>query len=107
MYYGVKEFETFTELRHFANQYRVMPVGRWLEEQPSGMAYTDVLGNKVEGSFAAKASYFPFDYQYVRSDLKGSGTYRNNTASAVFKFNEANSQMGWVYNANLWGFFKQ
>ena len=25
VYYGVKEFETFTELRHFANQYRVMP----------------------------------------------------------------------------------
>ena len=25
VYYGVKEFETFIELRHFANQYRVMP----------------------------------------------------------------------------------
>lgn len=25
IYYGVKEFDTFTELRHFANQYSIMP----------------------------------------------------------------------------------
>ena len=68
---------------------------------PVKATYVDPLGNSVETTFTAKSSYFPFDYQYVRSDLKGSGTYRNNTASAVFKFNEANSQMGWVYNANV------
>ena len=68
---------------------------------PVTATYVDPLGNSVEATFTAKSSYFPFDYQYVKSDLKGNGTYRNNTASAVFKFNEANDQMGWVYNANV------
>ena len=65
------------------------------------MAYTDVLGNKVEGSFTAKASYFPFDYQFVRNNIAGSGTYVKNATSSAFKFTTTNSQMGWVYDSNI------
>ena len=64
-------------------------------------SYTDILGNDVETSFTAKSGYFPFDCQYVKSDLVGSGTYRNNIATAIFKFTEADSQMGWVYDSNV------
>ena len=68
---------------------------------PVTATYVDPLGNSVEATFTAKSGYFPFDCQYVKCDLKGSGIYRNNTGSAVFRFNEANTQMGWVYNANV------
>ena len=65
------------------------------------MSYTDVLGNKVEGSFTAKASYFPFDYQFVRNNIAGSGSYVKNATSSAFKFTTTNSQMGWVYDSNI------
>jgi hypothetical protein len=65
------------------------------------MSYTDILGNKVEGSFTAKASYFPFDYQFVRNNIAGSGTYVKNASSSAFKFTSADSQMGWVYDSSL------
>ena len=66
-------------------------------------SYTDALGNKVETTFTAKSGYFPFPYQYVRNDLtgEGTGTYKNNNTSAVFKFVKADSEMGWVYGANV------
>ena len=65
------------------------------------MTYTDVLGNKVEGTFTAKASYFPFNYQFVRNNIAGSGTYVKNTTSSAFKFTSTDSQMGWVYDSNI------
>ena len=64
-------------------------------------SYTDVLGNTVEKSFVAKSGFFPFDNKYVRNDFVGSGTYKNNSTSAVFKFTKANSEMGWHYSANV------
>ena len=64
------------------------------------MTYTDLFGNKAEASFTAKASYFPFDYQFVRNNIAGSGTYVKNASNSAFKFTTANSQMGWVYDAN-------
>ena len=65
------------------------------------MSYTDVLGNKVEGSFTAKASYFHLDYQFVRNNIAGSGSYVKNATSSAFKFTTTNSQMGWVYDSNI------
>ena len=64
-------------------------------------SYTDPLGNQVKTTFTAKSSYFPFDYQYVRNDLAGSGTYKNNGTTAIFKFTTANAEMGWVYPTNV------
>ena len=65
------------------------------------MSYTDMLGNKVEGSFTAKSSFFPFDTKYIRNDFVGEGTYKNNNASAVFKFTKANSELGWYYSTDM------
>ena len=64
-------------------------------------SFTDYLGNTVEKSFVAKSGYFPFDNKYVRNDFVGSGTYKNNSTSAVFKFTKANSELGWAYSANV------
>ena len=65
------------------------------------MAYTDLLGNKLEGTFVAKASYFPFDYQYVRNNIAGSGSYVKNVTNAALKFTSADSQIGWVYDSSI------
>ena len=63
--------------------------------------YTDVLNNKQQATFTAKASYFPFDAHYVRHDVAGSGTYTKTAANiGQFKFTTKDSQMGWVYEAN-------
>jgi hypothetical protein len=62
--------------------------------------YTDVLGNKQEASFTAKSSYFPFDAQYVRHDVAGTGTYVKNANNSQFKFTTKDNQQGWVYDAN-------
>lgn len=62
--------------------------------------YTDVLGNKQEASFTAKSSYFPFDAQYVRNDVAGTGSYIKNANYSQFKFTTKDSQQGWVYDAN-------
>ena len=62
--------------------------------------YTDVLGNKQEASFTAKSGYFPFDAQYVRHDVAGTGTYVKNANNSQFKFTTKDNQQGWVYDAN-------
>jgi hypothetical protein len=70
--------------------------------------YTDVLGNQIEKKFVAKSGYFPFDTRYVRNDLVSTGTYKNNSTSAVFKFVKPTgnntwtySEMGWTYRADV------
>ena len=69
------------------------------------ISYTDVLGNKVENTFIARSSYFPFDYRFVRNDFAGKGTYKNTVTTtsnlATFTFSDANSEMGWLYSSNV------
>ena len=60
--------------------------------------YYDDMGNKVEGSFTAKSTFFPFEPQFVNNHVVGEGTYRQNSTSYVFKFGANNNQMGWVYD---------
>ena len=64
-------------------------------------SYTDLLNNKVETSFTAKSSYFPFDYAYVRPDIAGKGTYNKTSTAAVFRFTDKASEQGWVYSSNV------
>ena len=62
--------------------------------------YTDILGNKFEASFTAKSSYFPLDYQYVRDNVAGTGSFvKTATSNGQFKFTKG-SQMGWVYDSS-------
>ena len=68
-------------------------------------SYTDMLGNKVEYTFSASSSYFPFDTKFVRNDFAGKGTYKNavttTSNTATFTFKDAKSEMGWLYGANV------
>ena len=65
------------------------------------VSYTDVWGNQVENTFTARSSYFPLDYQFVRNDVVGEGSFKKNANNSVFKFVTANSEMGWVYSSNV------
>ncbi len=61
-------------------------------------SYTDLFGNVCTTPFTAKASYFPFDAQFVQNTITGNGTYKQNTSSSVFKFVSADNEQGWVYD---------
>lgn len=63
--------------------------------------YTDNLGNTVDTAFTARASYFPFDEQFVTANVAGTNTYKfyntTNGDYAFFKFGGAGNQIGWLY----------
>ena len=65
-------------------------------------SFTDLFGNQVDTAFTARSSYFPFDTQYIKTDLAGTGSFKftSTTAAeyALFKFTTKDSQMGWVYD---------
>ncbi len=58
--------------------------------------YTDPFGNKADTAFTVKATYFPFDSQFITTNLVGQGSYTKNASYSIFKFSEE-GQMGWVY----------
>ncbi len=97
----VPEQDSIVEFYHG----RMLGVGQGLTKVKASL--TDVFGNKVDTSFVAKSSYFPFDYPYVRNNLVGTGTYKYNVntstsaTTAVFKFAAANDQMGWSYDTGV------
>ena len=62
--------------------------------------YTDPFGNKADTAFTAKATYFPFDPQFITTNLVGQGTYTKNSSYSIFKFSEE-GQMGWVYPSKM------
>ena len=59
-------------------------------------SFTDAFGNCVDTAFTAKSSYFPFDTQFITTNIVGQGTYSTNSRYSIFKFSEE-GQMGWVY----------
>ena len=98
----VNEYATFVpEESGIVEFYNGQMLGVGQGSTTVNVSYTDALGNTIDNTFTAKSGYFPFDTRYVRNDLVGTGTYKNNTTSAVFKFTKANSEMGWVYSANV------
>jgi beta-xylosidase len=62
--------------------------------------YTDPFGNKADTAFTVKATYFPFDPQFITTNLVGQGTYTKNSTYSIFKFSEE-GQMGWVYPSKM------
>ena len=65
------------------------------------VSYTDPLGNKQETTFIGKSSYFPTSYEYVRDNIAGTGSYKQNASNSVFKFTTTDCQMGWAYDTPI------
>jgi len=62
------------------------------------VSYQDATGKKQSTAFKAKSSYFPFAGQYIRHDIAGNGTFRNNVTYSAMKFATADNQQGWIYD---------